>query len=211
MSGKPNKPFYVSNIALYEVYVPWLEKVREAEKNGKEIPEIPRFIAESMMKICTRLTYSPKFINYSFKAEMIGDALYDCVKYATKFKPSYISKKGEFAGQERVGNPFSYITTIAFNAFLRRIDTEHKQSYVKAMIIAETPVHEFFDSIESDDVELQQIFTEFVRENSDNLTNNMPQALKKKAKKLKELQELDLQAIDSHVNLENFQGEDEVL
>lgn len=188
-----SKPFYVSNKELYDVYVEWLKQVKIATDAGKDAPVMPAFIAESIMKICTRLSYNAKFINYSFKEEMIGDAIYDCVKYVDKFKPTYIAKKGEFAGQEVKGNPFSYITTIAFNAFLRRIDNEKKQSYVKAKIIADTPIHEFFDSIDSDDIEMQQAFTEFIRENGENLTNNTPQAIKKKAKKMRELELLEVE------------------
>ena len=188
------KPFYVSNILLYGEYVKWYAAIEIAKKEGKEEPQIPPYIVDAMTKITKRLTYNSKFINYSFKEEMIGDALYDCIKYAKKFNLT----------RSVTPNPFSYITTIAFNAFLRRIDTEKKQSYVKSKLIADTPIHEFFDNIDSDDIEMQKAFTEFIQDNSDNLQNNIPQALKKKAKKLQEALELEAKIIKEEIGLERF-------
>lgn len=191
------KPFYVNNAALYNEYVMWYKAIELAILDGKEEPQIPPFIVDAMIKITTKLSYSPNFINYSFREDMIGDAQYDCIRFAKKFKANYINK----AGIPMEGNAFSYLTTIAFCAFLRRIDMEKKQSYVKAKIISETPIHEFFDSIDSDDIELQESFTQFIMENGTNLANNKPMALKRKDKKRIELLKLD------EINIENFSDE----
>jgi hypothetical protein len=74
-------------------------------------------LADMVQKIATRLGYAQNFINYSFKSEMIGDAVIKMITALTRqrFKCS-------------VGfNPFSYFTKVAFRAFQNRIKKEKKE------------------------------------------------------------------------------------
>ena len=73
-------------------------------------------LAESVYKIAVGLSYSPNFINYSYKDEMIGDAV---VKMIAAVK----NKKFNL---DSPSNPFSYFTTIAYHAFINRIKKEKK-------------------------------------------------------------------------------------
>lgn len=199
-------PHYVSNKLLYEEYEKWYRAIEEAKLAGKPEPGIPPFILDAMIKISTKLSYSPKFINYSYREDMISDAQYDCIRFAKSFKLTYINKEGE----PKLGNPFSYITTISIRAFFRRIDSEKTESYVKAMLISELPLHEFFDSIDPDDTDMQQAFNDLIAGNSDNLVNNEPMALKRKRKKLAEkaaLEEGEEVELDEAVSLEDFEDE----
>lgn len=74
-------------------------------------------LASFITKIANHLSYKPLFINYSFKDEMIDDALlrmYDAL-LKKKFNPS-------------LGyNPFSYFTKIAYHEFKNRIKKERKR------------------------------------------------------------------------------------
>jgi hypothetical protein len=65
------------------------------------------------------LSQKPNFANYPFKEEMIGDGIENCLMYAHNFNP------------RKSKNPFSYFTQIIYFAFLRRIEKEKKQAYVK--------------------------------------------------------------------------------
>jgi len=73
-------------------------------------------LAENIKKIAYGLSYNGSFINYSYKDDMIGDALIKMYA-ALKFK------KYKF---ENNSNPFSYFTTIADHAFINRIKKEKK-------------------------------------------------------------------------------------
>ena len=75
-------------------------------------------IAESISKIAYGLSYSSNFINYTYKDEMIGDAI---VKMFTAVKNKKFNINSEH-------NPFSYFTTIAFHAFINRIKKEKKHN-----------------------------------------------------------------------------------
>ena len=67
-------------------------------------------------KIANGLSYAPNFINYSYKDEMVGDAI---LKMFSALK----GKKFDITSKH---NPFSYYTTIAFHAFINRIKKEKK-------------------------------------------------------------------------------------
>jgi hypothetical protein len=73
-------------------------------------------LAENIKKIAYGLSYNPSFINYTYKDDMIGDALIKMYA-ALKFK------KYNF---DNNSNPFSYFTTIAFHAFINRIKREKR-------------------------------------------------------------------------------------
>jgi len=106
------------------------KKPRGKEKvhyvNGKEFEdEIRTFyktdhislkLGDSITKIAHGLSYAPNFINYSYKEEMIGDAI---VKMVSALKNKKFKLDSGFS-------PFSYFTTIAFHAFINRIKKEKK-------------------------------------------------------------------------------------
>lgn len=73
-------------------------------------------VAENLKKIAEGLSYSPNFRDYSYRDEMVGDAL-------LKMYAALKNKKFKF---ENNTNPFSYFTTIAFHAFINRIKKEKK-------------------------------------------------------------------------------------
>jgi hypothetical protein len=72
-------------------------------------------VAESIYKIANRLAFAGNFINYTYREEMVGDAVVRMIEALTtqKFDPLK-------------GNPFSYFTKIAFHAFCNRIKKEKK-------------------------------------------------------------------------------------
>ena len=71
------------------------------------------------MKIAENLSHKPNFLSYTFRDEMIGDAIENCLMYVDNFDP------------KKSNNPFAYFTQITYYAFLRRIQKEKKQLYVK--------------------------------------------------------------------------------
>ena len=65
-------------------------------------------------KIAHKLSYASNFINYTYREDMVGDALIRMFK-------ALMSKKYD---RVKGTNPFSYFTRIAFNAFRNRIKKE---------------------------------------------------------------------------------------
>lgn len=77
---------------------------------------ITRPLGDSIQKIATGLSFAPNFINYSYREDMVGDAI-------VKMVSALQNKKFDINSSY---NPFSYFTTIAFHAFINRIKKEKK-------------------------------------------------------------------------------------
>lgn len=73
-------------------------------------------LCKKLQKIATGLSFSPSFINYSYREDMVGDAI---IKMYTALR----DKKFKF---ENESSPFSYFTTIAYNEFVSRIKREKR-------------------------------------------------------------------------------------
>ena len=73
-------------------------------------------ICEDLKKIAEKLSYSPSFIRYSYREDMVGDALYKM----------YVALKNHKFDPDAGTSPFSYFTTTAFRAFINRIKKEKK-------------------------------------------------------------------------------------
>ena len=103
---KPSeKPHYV-NSKQFE------EEIRQFYKTDN----MTEYLADAIKRIAYGLSFAPNFINYSYRDEMMGDAIvkmYQALKYK-KFK------------LDHGFSPFSYFTTIAFHAFISRIKKEKK-------------------------------------------------------------------------------------
>ena len=149
---KPKKPHYVDNKVFLDAMMAWKDKVNEAESEGEEIPPIPEYIGECFYKIATHLSYRPNFINYTYREEMIGDGIENCIQYAKNFNP------------EKSKNPFAYFTQIIYYAFLRRITKEKKQQSIKQKII-DNDTLKTHETMDFDDTVYDNTFVDFLRDN----------------------------------------------
>lgn len=110
---------YVDNERLYQEMIEYIRQYNEAKEHGNEPPIASNYIGRCMKLIANGLSTNRNFIGYTYRDEMIGDAIENCFRYLHNFNP------------EKSKNPFAYFTQIMYYAFLRRIDKEKKQSYIK--------------------------------------------------------------------------------
>jgi hypothetical protein len=116
---KKKSTHYIDNKLFYTEMVKYHTAYQESKRLGEDRPPIPTYVGKCIMLIAQRLATRPNFVGYSYKEEMIGDAIENCLRYLHNFNP------------EKTNNPFAYFTQIVYNAFLRRIDKEKKQLYIK--------------------------------------------------------------------------------
>ena len=121
--AKKNTTHYIDNKEFFAAMCEWKDAISEAENQGEKNPPVTNYIGECFMKIAQRLAQKPNFANYHYKEEMISDAIENCIMYAHNFDP------------KKSVNPFSYFTQIIYYAFLRRIEKEKKQNYIKFKLI----------------------------------------------------------------------------
>lgn len=110
---------YINNKTLYSAMIQYKNSVEDAKREGLPKPQVTNYIGESILLICNNLAKKPNFSGYTYKQDMISDGIMDCIAAVDNFNP------------DKTNNPFAYFTQIAWNAFLRRIQKEKKQTYIK--------------------------------------------------------------------------------
>lgn len=85
----------------------------------KETGKISDRLGEMYFLICSNLSQKSSFCNYTWREDMVADAVLTIVKYGKSFDP------------EKSNNPFGYISKIAKNAFIAYIKKQNRHSDIK--------------------------------------------------------------------------------
>lgn len=137
------KTEYVNNKQFYEAIVKYRAEVSKALSEGKEEPRIPNYIGECILKIAEKLSTKPCFMNYSFREEMISDAIENCFLYFKDYNPDYNASNDP----NYIPNPFAYFTQVIYFAFLRRINKEERMRYTLYKSFQENIIHSVDNSL----------------------------------------------------------------
>ena len=146
----------------------WKDRVLVAEATGDEKPPVTEYIGECFLLIAERLSMRANFINYPYRDEMIGDAIENCLMYASNFDP------------DKSSNPFSYFTQIIYYAFLRRIQREKKQNYIKYKLVEQADDCGDIARLLDPDKMSKDPYAEFFMLSDNDIENFTPKAEKKK-------------------------------
>ena len=169
---------YVDNQRFLEEISEYQKFRINAKDKGEEPPPCPEYIGECFLKIANRLSYRPNFINYTYRDEMICDAIENCIQYIGNFNV------------EKSNNAFAYITQICYYAFLRRIQKEKKQVYIKQKTIEESGITmDAFETIDGQhDPSLSNTNVEWMQENMNRVEYEPRKSKRKTAVKKKNLE-----------------------
>ena len=160
---KTKRPHYVDNKKFSQAIVDYVETVQAAESAGKQIPVVPNYIGECFLKICEGLSNKINFNRYTYREEMVMDAVENCLKAVTNYRIDTTTRTG-------LPNAFAYFTQIAFYAFLRRIAKEKKQQDIKWKYLDQADIEAFmhYDSAQLGDMhESERQFIDYLRDRID--------------------------------------------
>ena len=180
------KAHYVNNEKFLEQMKEFRIKVKHAKENNLQRPRVPEYIGECIFKIASHLARKPNFANYTFKDDMISDGVENCLLYIDNFDP------------EKSSNPFAYFTQIIYYAFLRRIQKEKKQLYVKYKSMENEVINSLIENNGEDLVAghlngiLHDSYSEeFIRDFINTFEDNKRRKIRKRKSKLEEFMEND--------------------
>ena len=146
---------YVNNSDFSTAVVSYVEKVEEARKKKTEIPKVPDYIATCFLRIAEGLSHKANFIRYTYREEMVMDAVENCLKAIGNYNLEAATRTGK-------PNAFAYFTQITWYAFLRRITKEKKQQEIKLKYLTKAGIENFVDNeLEGGGVG-EQVSTHFV-------------------------------------------------
>tara|TARA_B000000557_G_scaffold262533_1_gene263525 strand:- start:818 stop:1402 length:585 start_codon:yes stop_codon:yes gene_type:complete len=173
---------YVNNADFSTAVVSYVEKVEKARKEDTDIPKVPDYIAQCFLRIAEGLSHKANFIRYTYREEMVMDAVENCLKAIGNYNLEAATRTGK-------PNAFAYFTQITWYAFLRRITKEKKQQEIKLKYLTKSGVESFVD-VGSEGVGANQasFFVDTLRDRIQrvrNTDNEMKEIVKKERKKRK--------------------------
>ena len=161
-----DRPHYVNNREFSEAVEQYVIEKNIALANGITPPKVTDYIAQCFLNIANGLANKSNFSRYTFKEEMVMDAVENCLRAINNYS---------IGTETRTGNPngFSYFTQISWYAFLRRIAKEKNQVELKNRFLASSAVSDFLinntDTNSIEHREAYQYFVDALREKIDHV------------------------------------------
>jgi hypothetical protein len=160
-----DKPHYVNNRQFSYAVVDYVNSVLLAESENREPPKVTNYIAECFLKIAEGLSHKSNFIRYTYREEMVMDAVENCLRAIHNYDIEAATRTG-------LPNAFAYFTQICYYAFLRRIAKEKKQQDVKFKYIETAGIEDFIHydaSMAGDMHEVERMFVDELRDRIDKI------------------------------------------
>ena len=153
---------YVNNAEFSQAVVDYVHSVNEAKKNGDNLPIVTDYIAQCFLRIAEGLSHKANFIRYTYREEMVMDAVENCLKAIENYDIEAATRTGK-------PNAFAYFTQITWYAFLRRIAKEKKQQDVKLKYLTQSGIENFIDNELGDEMSAQVVgaFVDTLRDRID--------------------------------------------
>jgi hypothetical protein len=111
-------------------------------------------VAQCFLRIAEGLSHKANFIRYTYREEMVMDAVENCLKAIGNYNLEAATRTGK-------PNAFAYFTQISWFAFLRRIAKEKKQQDVKMKYLTQSGIENFIINDHGDEMS-QQVVDAFV-------------------------------------------------
>jgi len=145
---------YVNNADFSQAVVDYVTIVNECRDNNNQIPKVPNYIAQCFLRIAEGLSHKSNFIRYTYREEMVMDAVENCLKAIHNYNLEAATRTGK-------PNAFAYFTQITWYAFLRRIAKEKKQQDIKMKYLTKSGIENFVEN-EHGDAMTNQVVGAFV-------------------------------------------------
>ena len=133
------KAHYVNNKEFSQAVMDYAVECRDCREKDKQVPKVTDYIARCFIKISEGLSHRPNFVRYTYREEMVMDAVENCLRAIGNYKIETATRTGK-------PNAFSYFTQICYYAFIRRIMKEKKQQDIKFKFIEKMGIDDFIQA-----------------------------------------------------------------
>ena len=179
--------YYCDNDELYKHTLDYCKRRDEALAKGLPKPSVDDYMGMQIMKIATHMSFRPNFLNYSYRQDMINEAIDSCLKYIDSFDPY------------RSNRIFAYISQICWSTFIRVIKAEKRSSALKGQLMLQNNYDEFLELEDPDD---QQLIS--ANRAAAHKYMELAQIEDEKQKKIKEEKDAERQERLNKTNLSSF-------
>ena len=130
-----DRPHYVNNAQFSQAVVEYVAAANANTEKGEPAPVVPNYVASCFLKIAEGLSHKSNFVRYTYREDMVGDGIENCLKAIRNYNIEAATRTGK-------PNAFAYFTQIVWFAFLRRIKKEKDQQEIKMKAIASVGLHD---------------------------------------------------------------------
>ena len=162
--AKRKKDNYINNKDFSAAVCDYVEAYNA--HNGSDKPIVPNYVALGFQQIAEGLSRKPNFIGYSYRDEMVMDAIENCLRAIRNYNIEAATRTGK-------PNAFAYFTQICYYAFLRRIAKEKKQKEIKDELIDNGFGSDLFEINNNQDEYSRQITMSYVEEVKNKMRDQM--------------------------------------
>jgi|SRR6185369_14081960 len=159
--SKPRKKNYINNSDLLKAIIRHQDNLK---KNSEARP--CDYIGAAFLLLAKKISNKLNFSGYTYKDEMQFDAVENCVRALKNFNP------------DKSNNPFGFFSTCCHNSFIRRIQKEKKEQYIKLKMTQNAFI--FHDMGSSDD---DQVASRVMYENNDQYIQEFEASMERKKQK----------------------------
>ena len=161
--AKRKKDNYINNKDFSAAVCDYVEAYNAHD--GTDKPIVPNYVALGFQQIAEGLSRKPNFIGYSYRDEMVMDAIENCLRAIRNYNIEAATRTGK-------PNAFAYFTQICYYAFLRRIAKEKKQKEIKDELIDNGYGADLFQLNNNQDDYSKQITMAYIEEVKNKLREN---------------------------------------
>jgi hypothetical protein len=153
---------YVNNKDFSLAVVEYCKKITEAKAKKQPIPIVPNYIAECFLKIAEGLSHKSNFIRYTYREEMVMDAVENCLRAVENYNIEAATRTG-------LPNAFAYFTQISWYAFLRRIAKEKKHQEIRLRYLSQSGIEDYIVSgdLDPSSIQAMQSFIDSLKDRID--------------------------------------------
>ena len=180
-----DRPHYVNNAQFSQAVVDYVTILNEARNKEEQLPIVPNYIASCFLKVAEGLSHKANFIRYTYREEMVMDAVENCLKAIENYNLEAATRTGK-------PNAFAYFTQISWYAFLRRIAKEKKQQDIKFKYLSQSGVEAFL--VDETDNNVSAHFVDMLKDRIDKVKNydtEVKEFAKKEKKRKRPIQKVD--------------------
>jgi hypothetical protein len=162
MTSSPKKKsiHYVNNAEFSQAVVDYCTDLKDCKESGADLPRITNYIASCFLRIAEGLSHKSNFIRYTYREEMVMDAVENCLKAIENYNIEAATRTGK-------PNAFAYFTQISWYAFLRRIEKEKKQQDLKLRYLSQSGLDQYIYS--TDDAAANSVISSFLDQLKDRI------------------------------------------
>ncbi len=160
-----DKAHYVNNEEFSNAVIEYVRNANAEIEKGNIKPKITDYIAKCFLKIAEGLSHKANFVRYTYREEMVMDAVENCLKAIENYNVETATRTG-------TPNAFAYFTQISWYAFLRRIEKEKKQQDIKLRYLSEYALDELIAGENEEAIAQTQAFVDELRGRIDHVRDH---------------------------------------